>query len=64
MANHGDVVERKNNGFPAEKPPFIGRYYLYNNKKYLFTHRHPKRQAYWCEEYGWVPTEKLKPCTK
>lgn len=56
-----------------KRPPFAGRYYIYNGKKYLFTHRHPYKQEYWSDEvqimsgnhkvYGaWIPTEKLKEC--
>ena len=54
------------------RPPFVGRYFYYNGKKYLFTHRHPKEQKYWSDEikvtsgnhydYGaWIPTDKLTP---
>lgn len=43
------------------RPPFIGRYYYYNGKKYLFTHRHPYEQKYWSDDLGmWVPTDKLQ----
>lgn len=46
--------------YRIKKPPFAGRYYLYKGKKYLFTHRHPYEQKYWCDEIGmWIPTEEL-----
>lgn len=59
------------NPFVVSRPPFVGRYYKYGDKKYLFTHRHPKKQAYWSDDvpspsqprtYGaWIPTDKLTP---
>lgn len=63
MKNDIQKNENDNTRFPIPRPPFIGRYYIYNGKKYLFTHRHPKRQAYWSDDVGfWVDTDKLKPC--
>ena len=64
----------RNNNFIAPRPPFAGRYYIYNGKKYLFTHRHPYKQELWSDDievtsgnqktYGaWISTEKLKECT-
>ena len=53
----------------VKRPLFIGRYYIYGGKKYLFTHRHPYKQEYWSDDvpdpkypkhYGaWISTEKL-----
>lgn len=54
------------------RKPFYGRYFYYGGKKYLFTHMHPHKAAYWSDdvvvrsgnhsEYGaWIPTEKLTP---
>lgn len=45
--------------YTLPKPPFVGRFYICRGKKVLFTHRHPHKQEYWCEEFGWVPTEEL-----
>lgn len=56
----------------VQRPPFAGRYYIYDGKKYLFTHRHPYKQEYWSDDVptisgnhkvcgAWIPTEKLKP---
>jgi hypothetical protein len=56
------------NPLVLKKPPFAGRYYIYNGKKYLFTHRHPYKQEFWSDDvkvgdhYGaWIATDKLKP---
>lgn len=53
-----EEIERAST-YVLSKPPFVGRYYICRNKKLLFTHRHPSKQEYWCEEFGWVPTEEL-----
>ena len=58
----------------VKRPLFVGRYYIYGGKKYLFTHRHPYKQEYWSDDvpdpkyskhYGaWIPTDKLtEPAT-
>ena len=57
------------NPFVVPRPPFVGRYYKYGDKKYLFTHRHPTKQMYWSDDIPvsngrsgmWIPTEKLTP---
>ena len=52
-----------NDHIVVKRPPFTGRYYVYNGKKYLFTHRHPYKQEFWSDDIGrWIPTEKLKEC--
>ena len=65
-------IENETTRFPIPRPPFIGRYFIYAGKKYLFTHRHPKRQAYWSDDVpdphnsrmtgAWIDTDKLEPC--
>ena len=57
--------------YVVKRPPFVGRYYKYGGKKYLFTHRHPKRQEYWSDDVpdpadtrrhgAWISTDKLDP---
>ena len=72
MKNETNNTKREESRFPIPRPPFIGRYYIYAGKKYLFTHRHPHKQAYWSDDVpdpynsrmtgAWIDTDKLKPC--
>jgi len=68
MKDYDMVIEAN---LSVKKPPFAGRYFLYNGKKYLFTHRHPYEQKYWSDDVklssgspagAWISTDKLKPC--
>ena len=67
MKDYNMVIEPN---LVCHRPPFAGRYYMYNGKKYLFTHRHPYEQKFWSDDvstskgqYGaWISTDKLKPC--